>query len=107
MFTGVDPSEDKVNAFKNNLKLLDQLIGDNKYLTGSELTIADLTVLMTVGGLHFTQYDLTDYPNFKRWSTELPSELPFYGEVNDKNKEEVDAYVAKIKGRMASLQQNK
>ena len=36
--TGVEPTEDKVNALKNNLKLLDQLIGDNKYLTGDVLT---------------------------------------------------------------------
>ena len=107
MTTGVDPSEDKVNAFKNNLKLLDQLIGDNKFLTGSDLTIADFSVLATTQVLFFIEYDLTDYPNFKRWSTTHQSELPFYGEVNDMNREEVNAYFEKVKARMASLKQNK
>ena len=83
MLTGVDAPEEKVIAFKNNLKLADQLIGDQKYVTGDELTIADLSLLAITSMLHIFQFDVTDYPNFKRWLSSIKSELPYYAEINE------------------------
>ena len=107
MFSGVDPPEDKLNALKNNLKLMDQLIGDNKFLTGSNLTIADLSIVATTSILDFMEFDVSDYPNFKRWFSTLKSELQYFNEVNHFDKEEFQTNIEKMKAKMASLQQNK
>ena len=80
MFTGVDPSPDKVVAQNNNLKLMDELIGSNKYLTGDHLTIADLSIVALNNQLP-NFYDMTNYPNIKRWLSTI-SELPYFGQIN-------------------------
>ena len=105
MFSGVDPPEDKLNAYKNNLKLMDQLIGDNKFLTGSNLTIADLSIVATTSLLNFMEFDVTDYPNFKRWRSTLESELQYYNEVNHFDKEYIHSYIEKMKAKLAALKQ--
>ena len=81
LYLGVDPGEDRINALKNNLSILDQLIGDNKYVTGDQLTIADLTILANTWVMITSGYDLKAYPNFKRWITGLESELKYFDEV--------------------------
>ena len=65
------------------MKLLDTLIGDNKYVAGNELTIADLSVLASTTILEINDYkDLNDFPNVKAWFDRLRKELPYYEEVN-------------------------
>ncbi|CAG2108092.1 unnamed protein product [Medioppia subpectinata] len=94
-FGGVDPPEEKVIAYKNLLKQLDQLIGDNKYLVGDHLTIADIAVLVTSSMLLMVNYDLTDYPNLGRWLRTLTTELPYFAEINIFPKEDMDKWVAR------------
>jgi len=85
-FTGVDPLPERVIAFKNNMKLLDESIGDNHYLTGNEhLTIADLAVLSSTAIFLNLGTDLSEYPKFKRWLTTLSQELPYFADINLKN----------------------
>ena len=84
IFRGIEPTEQQVTNFKNNLKLLDQLLGNNKYAAGSDLTIADLSLLATLSVLIVNDYkDLTENaPNAKKYVDRLPKELPYYNEVN-------------------------
>ncbi|CAG2105335.1 unnamed protein product, partial [Medioppia subpectinata] len=83
LLTGADPPPEKVLAFKNNLKLFDQLLGDNHYATGAEhLTIADLTLLASTAVLLAIQYDLSDCPNVERYLNTLSNELPYYAMIN-------------------------
>jgi len=102
MMTGVDPPEDKVNALKNSLKVLDQLIGSNRYVTGDQLTIADLSLLATTTYLDWGDYDLSEYANYKRWFNALKSELKYYQEVNGITKEELNETMAKYKAKAAA-----
>ncbi|CAG2166244.1 unnamed protein product [Oppiella nova] len=94
-FGGADPPEDKIIAMKNNLKLFDQLIGDNKYLTGDDLTIADLALLVTNSALLLANVDLSEYPNVKRWLTSLTTGLPYFTEFNVFDPKEMEVWVAK------------
>ncbi|CAG2176991.1 unnamed protein product, partial [Oppiella nova] len=55
-FSGVDPPEDKVTAFHNNLKVLDALIGRNKYLIGNHLTIADFSLGAIIANFHWFDF---------------------------------------------------
>jgi len=82
---GKVPTEQQVTAYKNNAKLVDTLIGDNKYIAGGEqLTIADLSLLATTTLLSIEDYqDFDECPNLKRWFTALQTELPYFDEIND------------------------
>ena len=83
IYRNEEPSEQQLTNFKNNLKVLDQLIGDNKYVAGNDLTIADFSVLVSTTVLGVNDYkDMNDFPNIKRWFERLTKELPFYEEVN-------------------------
>jgi glutathione S-transferase len=97
LFRGIEPTEEKVQAVKNNLKLLDTLIGDNKYVAGTHLTIADLSFLASSSIFTVTDYDLSDYPNVKEWLERLETELPYFDEINGKLKEEFKAMVENMR----------
>ncbi|CAG2168607.1 unnamed protein product [Oppiella nova] len=47
-YINIDFCLDDMTKFKEVLQVLDQLIGDKAYLTGNELTIADLSLLATL-----------------------------------------------------------
>ncbi|XP_054159967.1 uncharacterized protein LOC128958177 [Oppia nitens] len=80
---GIEPTEQTFKTFETTLKLLDQLIGDNKYLAGDQLTIADLSVLASTTLLAINDYvDFDDHPNLKRWFETLANELPYFDEIN-------------------------
>ena len=106
MVTGVEPTEDKVIAYKNSLKLVDHLIGKNKYLTGNELTIADLS-LLSITSIASDRFDLTDYPNFKRWVVSIKADLPYYQAINHFEPEEMADFMVKIKEQFKKRTQNK
>ncbi|CAG2104324.1 unnamed protein product [Medioppia subpectinata] len=91
--TGVDPPQDKVDKLTTNLKLLDQLIGDKQYLTGEHLTIADLSLLAVTTYTEWSQFDLSDYPNYKRWYNTLKNELPYFQDINGIPKEDIEAMI--------------
>ena len=100
---GIPASEFGVKQFKEALKLTDQLIGDNHYLVGDQLTLADLSLLALTKSVHSLDYDLSEYPNLVRWVKGLHSELPYSKEINDYPKEEVIAFAEKFKGFISKL----
>ncbi len=79
------------------MKLLDTLIGDNKYVAGTHLTIADLSLLASSTGFTVSDYDLSDYPNVKEWFERLQTELPYFDEINGNLKEEFKAVVENMR----------
>src|SRR5262249_47763126 len=85
MLVGEVPDQDKMTSMDNNMKLLDQLIGDSKYVAGRHLTIADLTILANVmsEAMIMTKdgFDLEQLPNFRRWYQNLKNELAYFDEV--------------------------
>ncbi len=95
---GAEPTEQQITNFKNNLKLLDTLIGANKYVAGNELTIADLSVLASTASLEFNDLkDLSDLPNLKGWYNRLKTELTYFEEVNGGLKEIFKQFIAQKK----------
>ena len=85
---GVEPSEADVTALKNNLKLLDTLIGSNGYVASNKLTLADIAVFATLVMLHLNDYDLSEYSKVKQWFDRITNELSYFDVINGKAKEE-------------------
>ncbi|CAG2113888.1 unnamed protein product [Medioppia subpectinata] len=95
---GVEPHENSVKNFKNNFKVLDTFIGDNKYVAGNELTIADISYLSTLTALALNDYkELDDFPNVKNWFFRIQKELPYFDEVNGKIPELIKQFAASKK----------
>ncbi|XP_054159968.1 uncharacterized protein LOC128958178 [Oppia nitens] len=98
IFRGIEPTEQSITTFKNNLKLLETLIGDNKYVTGNELTIADLSVLATLSSLLVNDFkDLDEVPKVKAYNERLQRELPYYAEVHTGVAETLKQFIASKK----------
>lgn len=68
---------------QNWLKILnDSIIGDKKYLTGNEITIADYlgVCLITLGEI--PRQDFAKYPNVKRWVDNM-KQLKSWAKINE------------------------
>lgn len=97
----------KIHILKETLKAVDTLIGANKYLDGNHLTIADLSLLATTSELFLFDYDLTDYPNFRRWQSTLKSELTYFDAINHFEKAEALDIIEKLKALRQKMRANK
>jgi len=86
VYRGVEPTEADITALKNNLKLLDTLIGSNGYVASNKLTIADISLYATLITLHFNDYDLSEYSNVQQWFDRITDELSYFDEVSDQTK---------------------
>ncbi|CAG2171953.1 unnamed protein product [Oppiella nova] len=85
IFRGVEPHENAVKNFKNNFNVLNDFIGNNKYVAGNELTIADISFLASLTVLAINDYkDLDEFPNVKNWFFRVQKELPYFDDVNGK-----------------------
>jgi len=97
----VEPTDFQLTTYKSNLKLMDRLIGDKRYLSGDVLTIADISALASSTVLMFNDFqDVNDLPQLKAWYERLEKELPYFNEVN--------GHIPKIIKKLIALkQQNK
>ena len=99
MLLGASSNEKKLNAFKEKLSLFDTLIGQNKYLLGDKLTIADLSIF---GGLSIfpgINFDNSEYHNFKRWYDDFLKEHQVINELNKKVTEGLAEFQQKVTNR--------
>lgn len=98
---GAPPNEDKLKAFKEKLELLDKLIGQNKYVTGDNLTIADLSIFAGLSIFPVINFDYSEYQNVKRWYDDLMKENPIISELNKKVTEGLAEFQQKVKKLLA------
>jgi glutathione S-transferase len=105
MFSGnikLDPEKEKTMC--NALKLLDDQLSQSKYVIGSKLTLADLSLLNSVDHLtNCMDYDISDFKFVAGWQARLKRELPYYREVSEDGIENLRNYVrSKIDANPAS-----
>lgn len=53
------------------LPIVDAQLGKNKYLTGSELTLADFTMLAALDPAEVCEVNISAYPNLNKWRSDL------------------------------------
>ncbi|KAH8272924.1 hypothetical protein KR018_010978 [Drosophila ironensis] len=75
--------KDRLAELRDAYALMEQFLGENPYLAGGNLTIADLSVVATVSTLHLSYCPVegAKYPKLAAWMARL-SALPFYEEDN-------------------------
>ncbi|VVC40047.1 Hypothetical protein CINCED_3A012884 [Cinara cedri] len=80
----------KLNAA---LEILDAYLAKTKWLTGPEVTLADIVVVVTISSLEIVGFDLNAYPNVLRWFEDARNTLPGYEEANHKGTVEFKEYL--------------
>jgi glutathione S-transferase len=58
-------------ALKNKLKIADQHLSKNKYLTGDQFTLPDGYLFVVLTWLPYCKLDLVEWPNLSRYFSEL------------------------------------
>ena len=76
MLLDKEPSKESVDQLKEKLALLNTFIGDQKYLTGDHVTLADYAIFIIAIHLEKMNFDLTEYPNIKKWIRTLSTGHP-------------------------------
>ena len=99
MFFGKEPPKEAIDELKRKIALLNTLIGDKKYLTGDHVTLADYAIF--INGIHLEKidFDLTEYPNVKKWIKTLSTEHPDAVEIAS-NFDGIDEVKERVKKKM-------
>lgn len=80
----VEVPQEKIDNVKDGYSHLENFLGDNLYITGNTLTIADFCCAATASSLPaVANIDLKPYPKVNAWLERL-SKLPYYEEANAK-----------------------
>ncbi|GBP40295.1 Glutathione S-transferase D1 [Eumeta japonica] len=94
LFGGESADPKKLEKIEDALKLLDGFLDGQKYVAGSNLTVADLSLVASVSSFEATDVDFKKYSNIKRWYEHIKATAPGYQEANEKG---LDAFKALVK----------
>ena len=64
--------------------MLNNLIGNNKYLAGQHVTLADFSALPIAVFLQKLNFDLSEFANIKKWMNTVFAEQPHILEIAEK-----------------------
>ena len=85
MFAKQAPDEEKHKKVKEAITFLDGFIGNQSYVAGDKLTIADLSIFAGLTFVEiFADYSFGEWKNVSRWMDKLKKELPYHQEINEK-----------------------
>ncbi|XP_017025013.1 glutathione S-transferase 1 [Drosophila kikkawai] len=89
--------KEKVDNIKDGYAHLERFLGDNPYLTGSSLTLADLCCGATASALEaILELDSEKYPKVRAWLNRL-TQLPHYEEDSLRG---LNKYIAALRPRL-------
>lgn len=80
LFQGLPPDAEKENLLKQSLDYLDQFLEkeEGSYLTGDNLTIADIAILASLTELDAMDYSYRCYGEVAKYADRMKNNLPYY-----------------------------
>ena len=93
-FWGKPIDEEKKKTYYEKVEILNKTIGDQKYVTGSTKTLADLSLMATLVAAETVGADLSPYPNVTRWLKNLRSEIS-YDDLNREMSDGLKAFISR------------
>ncbi|XP_017038676.1 uncharacterized protein LOC108086295 [Drosophila ficusphila] len=92
--------QEKLDTIHRGLKLLETFLGNNPYLAGDSLTLADLSAGATVSALPAAvDIDSVEYPKITAWRERL-NQIPYFKEINEAP---AQAYVDFLRSKWTKL----
>lgn len=84
LLKGEPKSPEKEAAFHRSLHSFEAMLGDNpkRFLTGKEMTLADVSLLVSITVPESVDYDLTAFPKVKTWYDWMERQLSTVNEIN-------------------------
>uniref|UniRef100_T1J4X3 ER membrane protein complex subunit 4 n=1 Tax=Strigamia maritima TaxID=126957 RepID=T1J4X3_STRMM len=92
MFTETEPDQNKLTKVKHNIKIFEEILKKNAYAAGNKLTIADISLSVTMTTIDALLIDYSECQHINKWMKKIKSELPFFDEVNLKGWQEFKDY---------------
>ncbi|KAL5288085.1 GstE2.2 family protein [Megaselia abdita] len=94
IFNATGPSkvpQDKIEAITEAYDFLEKFLQTNEYITGKNVTVADICCIATVTSLAFHPLDSSKYPKTTAWIKKM-QQLPFYS-PNEKGATELITFI--------------
>lgn len=85
MFAGASYDPEKLTKCQEAFKFLDTFLEGQEYAAGSNLTLADLSLVATVSSFDVLKFDISPYKNVAKWYEKVKANAPGYEEANGKN----------------------
>lgn len=82
LFEGKSADAEKDKELQKQLGILEAILEKTKYVAGSELTIADLSIFSELTFIEIIDYDFSSFPKIIEWMS-LLKELPYHEEINE------------------------
>uniref|UniRef100_A0A4D5R940 Glutathione S-transferase D1 n=1 Tax=Scolopendra viridis TaxID=118503 RepID=A0A4D5R940_SCOVI len=83
IFKHQQPGQAELDRINDYLGMLDTILQQTPYAAGKNMTIADISLLVTVTSLEALEIDyVSSNPNVHKWVQKLKKEIPMYDEVN-------------------------
>ncbi|SPP80476.1 glutathione S-transferase D2-like [Drosophila guanche] len=79
--TGKFGSPEAFKKLGTGFEFLNTFLEGQKYVAGSQLTIADISILATISTIEAVDFDLTKYPNVDRWYANAKKVTPGWEET--------------------------
>nr|AEF98444.1 glutathione S-transferase [Ostrinia furnacalis] len=99
VLAGAPADEALLKMLEEALKFLDTFLEGQKYAAGSELTLADLSLVATVSTIDAAGISIESYQSVNKWFTLVKSTAPKYDEANGQGVEMFRAFVAQLKAK--------
>ncbi|XP_018361469.1 PREDICTED: glutathione S-transferase 1-1-like [Trachymyrmex cornetzi] len=81
IFNGITPEQVKYDKLHEALSLLNKFLEGENYVAGKTLTLADITLVVSVSNFPLVDYDLSKYSNILKWFIKIQAEIPNYSEL--------------------------
>jgi len=82
LFAGKAADEEKHPKFKDTLTVLDEILGTSKFVSGNEVSLADISIIASLSFAESADYDFSEWKNVSNWLASIKKELPYYESVN-------------------------
>ncbi|XP_026748199.1 glutathione S-transferase 1-1-like isoform X2 [Galleria mellonella] len=99
IFAGAPVDEALLKKLEEALVFFNTFLEGHKYAAGSNLTLADLSLVATVSTIDAVGFNLTPYPNVLKWFQLVKSTAPAYEETNGKGIEEFKNFITRLKAK--------
>ncbi|GBP40296.1 Glutathione S-transferase 1 [Eumeta japonica] len=97
VFGGAPADAEKKKKVEEALGFLNSFLEGHVYAVGSDLTLADLSLIATVSTMEASDVDFKAYPNVKRWYELVKSTAPNYEKANGEGVQATIDMVASLK----------
>nr|CAD7406795.1 unnamed protein product [Timema cristinae] len=84
IFNGAEFDPEKLAKLEEAVQFLDKFLEGQQWVAGSNLTIADISIVVTLSSAEVLGYSVnpSKYPNVSRWLIKAKKTIPGYAELN-------------------------